>query len=66
MTSMKAKLRTQLQIFGESFKGANSDERDQYSLQHVLAHLGPLTIGERMFLGHECTIHCLCLAFRAL
>ena len=52
----EAELQTQLQIFGESFNVANSDERDQYSLQQVLAHLRSLTIGERMFFGQLCRV----------
>ena len=61
----EAELRTQLQIFGESFKVVNSDERDQYSLQQVLAHLRSLTIGERMFFGQLCRVAHLILVMPA-
>ena len=59
-------MRAQLQIFGESFKVANSDERDRYSLQHVLAHLRSLTCGERMFFGQLCRVAHLILVMPAV
>ena len=61
----EAELRTQLHIFGESCKVVNSDERDQYSLQQVLAHFRSLTIGERMFFGQLCHVAHLILVMPA-
>ena len=62
MTPMKLSCECSCRKF---YKVANSDERDQHSLQQVLAHLRSLTIGERMFFGQLCCVANLILVMPA-